>query len=80
METKSFAELYAELKERVKRLDPTYELKENQFSASGELVFQLVLPGVKTIEASNVKALEIVIENLEEQKRLKSRPNNPPMV
>lgn len=68
-----YEELLSSLTKRLQKVDPAYVIERNIINANGDICFRVSLPGVKTIEATNVKALATVIENLEDQKRASIR-------
>lgn len=62
-----------DLKKRLLKVQPDAILEPGVFNEAGEIIIRLTLPGVKVIECTNVNALAVIVTNLEEAKRAKSR-------
>lgn len=62
------------LTKRLEKVCPEAKIESGIFNNAGEIIIRLTLPD-KIIECTNIKALEINVENLEQKARLKARPN-----
>lgn len=67
-----FKKKYEEIEKRFKKLNPNNAI-ELGYDQNGNLIYKMHIAGEKIVESQNVKAMEVVINNLEEKKRLKSR-------
>lgn len=66
-------ENFENLKKRLLKVQPDAILEPGIFNEAGEIIIRLTLPGVKTIECTNVNALAVIVTNLEQAARAKSR-------
>lgn len=61
------------LRKRIEKAYPGATLETGIFNSDGEIIMRVNLNGTKTIDATNLKALDVIATNLEMQKRAKER-------
>jgi hypothetical protein len=62
------------LRKRLLKYYPDAVLETGIFNDNGDIIIRITVPGYKTIDATNLKAFQTVVENLEDQARAKFRP------